>query len=83
MMGTGNQTESGASTERRSDIGLYKRQKVWWMRFSYQGRQISKSMETEDQKQAQRIYDKVKYEIAEGKWFEKKPEHSFKKVMDQ
>ena len=64
-------------------MGLYKRGSVWWMRFTYQGRQIFKSTETEDQKQAQRIYDKVKYEIAEGKWFEKKPEHSFKEMMDR
>ena len=64
-------------------MGLYKRGSVWWMRFTYQGRQIFRSTETEDKKQAQRIFDKVKFEVAEGKWFEKKPEHSFKEVMDR
>ena len=64
-------------------MGLYKRGSVWWMRFTYQGKQVFKSTESEDKKQAQRIYDKVKFEIAEGKWFEKKPEHSFKEMMDR
>ncbi len=62
-------------------MGLYKRGSVWWMRFTYQGKQIFRSTETEDKKQAQRIFDKVKFEIAEGKWFKKKPEHSFKEMM--
>ena len=53
------------------------------MRFSYQGKQIFRSTETEDEKQANRIYDKVKYEIAESKWFDRKPEHSFKEMMDR
>jgi len=64
-------------------MGLYKRGSVWWMRFTYQGKQIFKSTETEDKKQAQRIFDKIKFEIAEGKWFEKKSEHSFKEMMDR
>jgi integrase len=64
-------------------MGLYKRGSVWWVRFTYRSRQIFKSTETEDKKQAQRIYDKVKFEIAEGKWFEKKPEHSFKEMMER
>ena len=64
-------------------MGLYRRGSVWWMRFTYQGKQVFRSTETEDKKQAQRIYDKVKFEIAEGKWFEKKPEHFFKEMMDR
>ena len=79
---TENQTESEAS-ERRQAMGLYRRGSVWWMRFTYRGKQIFKSTETEDKKQAQRIYDKIKFEIAEGKWFEKKPEHSFKEMVDR
>ena len=54
-------------------MGLYKRGSVWWMRFTYQGKQHRQSTETEDKKVAQRILDKVKGEIAEGKWFEKLP----------
>lgn len=64
-------------------MGLYKRGQVWWMSFTYQGKQIFRSTETERKKQAQRIFDKIKFEIAEGKWFEKKPEHSFKEMMDR
>ena len=64
-------------------MGLYKRGQVWWMRFTYRGKQIFKSTETENKKQAQRFYDKVKFEIAEDKWFEKKPEHSFREMMDR
>jgi integrase len=59
--------------ERRSKMGLYKRGKVLWMAFTYQGRQIRRSTETTDKHLAKRIYDKVLGEIAEGKWFEKLP----------
>jgi len=66
-------------------MGLYKRGSVWWMSFSYQGRQIRRSTETTDKKLAQRILDKVKGEIAEGKWFEKLPgeDRTFKEMMDK
>ncbi len=52
-------------------MGLYKRGTVWWMSFTHQGQQHRRSTETEDKKLAQRIFDKLKGEIAEGKWFEK------------
>jgi len=51
-------------------MGLYKRGTVWWMSFSRNGGQFRRSTETEDRKLAQRIFDKLKGEIAEGKWFE-------------
>jgi integrase len=54
-------------------MGLYRRGQVWWMSFSYRGKFVRKSTETTDRKLAKRIYDKVKGEIAEGKWFEKLP----------
>ncbi len=54
-------------------MGLFKRGSVWWMSFVYQGKQYRKSTETEDPKLAKRIFDKVKGEIAEGKWFERLP----------
>jgi len=69
---TRTQTESRAS-EGRSKMGLYLRGKVWYMAFSYRGRQYLKSTKTEDRKLAQRIYDKIKGEIAERRWFEKLP----------
>jgi len=54
-------------------MGIFKRGPVWWMRFSYQGKQIRKSTETDDRKLAQRIFDKLKGEVAEGTWFEHLP----------
>lgn len=58
-------------------MGLYKRGTVWWMSFSHQGHQFRRSTETEDKKLAQRIFDKLKGEVAEGKWFEKPPDEEY------
>src|SRR4030042_5728420 len=66
-------------------MGLYKRGKVWWMSFVCVGKHYRKSTETEDKKLAQRIHDKVRGEIAEGKWFERLPgeEKSFREMMEK
>lgn len=50
-------------------MGLYRRSNgsVWWMSFTHNGQQYRRSTETEDKKLAQRIFDKLKGEIAEGK----------------
>ena len=48
-------------------MGLYKRGSVWWMSFTYQGRHYRKSTETEDRKIAQKIFDKLRGEVAQGK----------------
>jgi len=64
-------------------MGLYKRGAVWWMRFSHQRKQVRRSTETDDRKLALRIFDKLKGEIAEGKWFEKLPgeDYTFEALM--
>ena len=64
-------------------MGLYKRDSVWWMSFTHNGKQLRRSTETEDKKLAIRIFDKLKGEIAEGKWFEKLPGegYTFKDLM--
>jgi integrase len=64
-------------------MGLYKRGKVWWMSFVCMGKHYRKSTETEDRKLAQRICDKLKGEIAEGKWFDRLPreEKTFEELM--
>jgi len=64
-------------------MGLYKRGSVWWMSFSHHGEQLRRSTETEDKKLAIRIFDKLKGEIAEGKWFEKQlgDGYKFKDLM--
>jgi len=54
-------------------MGLFKRGQVWWMRFTFNGRQIRRPTETADKKLAERIHNKVMGQIAEGKWFEKQP----------
>jgi integrase len=48
-------------------MGLFKRGSVWWMSFTHQGQQYRRSTETDDKKLAQRIFDKLRGEIAEGK----------------
>lgn len=66
-------------------MGLYKRGQVWWMRFTFKGRQVRRTTETADKKTAEKIYHKVLTLIAEGKWFEKSPEteKTFKEMMDR
>jgi len=66
-------------------MGLFKRGSVWWMDFVYKGTRIRRSVETKNRKLAQRIYDKVKGEIAEGKWFERLPgqDKTFKELMEK
>ena len=52
-------------------MGLFKRGTVWWMRFTYKGRQIKRSTETRDRRIAERIHHKVMTQVAEGKWFDR------------
>jgi integrase len=66
-------------------MALFKRGQVWWMRFSYKGKQIRQSTETTDKNLAKRIYDKILGEIAEGKWFDRLPgdEKTFRDLMEK
>jgi hypothetical protein len=66
-------------------MGLYKRGSVWWMSFLCKGRRYRKSAETEDKRLAQRIYDKVKGEVAENRWFETLPgeDKTFREMMEK
>ncbi|MHB8092607.1 MAG: tyrosine-type recombinase/integrase [Syntrophales bacterium] len=48
-------------------MGLYKRGSVWWMSINQNGQQVRRSIETTDKKLAQKIFDKVKGEIAAGR----------------
>jgi len=49
-------------------MGLFKREKVWWMRFSYNSKQVRRSCETTSKKLAEQILCKVKTQITEGKF---------------
>lgn len=66
-------------------MGLYKRGSVWWMCFTVDGKRYRISTETEEKKFAQRIYDKVKGEIAAGKWFDRLPgqEITFREMAEK
>lgn len=64
-------------------MGLFRRGRIWWFRISVRGKLIRESTGTEDKKLAKRVYDKVKGQIAEGKWFQKLPERSFQEMMEK
>lgn len=51
-------------------MGLVKRGDVWWMSFTYQGRQVRKSTGTSDKRLADAVLSKVKVQIVEGRFFE-------------
>jgi integrase len=50
-------------------MGLYRRGKIFWFRFNYQGRRIQQSTGTHDRRLAERIYAKAYTEAIEGNWF--------------
>ncbi|HSA62337.1 MAG TPA: tyrosine-type recombinase/integrase [Nitrospiraceae bacterium] len=66
-------------------MGLVKRGNVWWMSFTYEGRQVRKSTETSDKRLAEAILGKVKVQIVEGKYFDKPKEDpkTFTDLMDR
>ncbi len=66
-------------------MGLYRRGQVWWMDVVCKGKRYRRSTETTDRKLARRIYDKVKGEVAEGRWFERLPgeDRLFAQMMDK
>ena len=66
-------------------MGLVKRGNVWWMSFSYQGRQVRKSTGTSDRRLADAILSKVKVQIVEGNFFDRleEQERTFGELMDR
>ncbi len=64
---------------------MFKRGPVWWMSFVCNGTRYRQSTGTADRKLARRIQDKVRGEIAEGKWFERLPgeEKTFREMMEK
>lgn len=67
--------------------GLYKRNNSphWWMRFTANGKLYRISTETDNLKSAEKIFNKIKTDIAEGKWLEKNKamEHTFDEMMER
>lgn len=66
-------------------MGLVKRGNVWWMSFTYQGKQVRKSTGTTDRRLADAILAKVKVQIIEGQHFERSTveSHTFLELMDR
>ncbi|BFU94354.1 MAG: putative Integrase [Nitrospira sp.] len=66
-------------------MGLVKRGDVWWMSFTYQGKQVRKSTGTSDRRLADAILAKVKVQIVEGQYFERAAaeSHTFQELMDR
>ena len=66
-------------------MGLVKRKHVWWMSFMYQGQQVRRSTGTTDKRLAEAILCKVKVQITEGRFFEKREEQdrTFREMMDR
>ncbi|MGD0231932.1 MAG: hypothetical protein ABSC19_16520, partial [Syntrophorhabdales bacterium] len=65
-------------------MGLYRRGPTWWMSFTYNGRQVRQSTETDDKKLAEKIHHKVMTEVAEGKWFERQERtRTFAEMMEK
>ena len=66
-------------------MGLFKRKRVWWMSFTYQGRQIRRSTGTENKKCAKKILDHVQKKINDDKFFDPVQEEGriFRDMMDR
>lgn len=66
-------------------MGIYLRGKVWWVSYVYRGKRYRESTETDNRKLAQRYYDKIKGEIAEGRLFRKLPgeKKTFREMMEK
>jgi hypothetical protein len=66
-------------------MALYKRGQVWWMRFSYKGRQVRKPTNVTDKKLAEKIHHKVMTQLAEGQWLDKLEgdDRTFKELADK
>ncbi len=66
-------------------MGLFKRGTVWWMSFTYQGRQVRTSTETADKRLAEAILAKIKVKIVEGRYFDRLEEQTrtFAELMER
>lgn len=66
-------------------MGLFKRNRVWWMSFSYQGRQVRRSTGTSDRRLAEGILSKVKVKLIEGEHFDKleEQERTVKEMLER
>ena len=52
-------------------MGLYRRGKIYWFNFKYKGKRIQDSLETDNKRVAEIVFEKVLNEIVDGSYFEK------------
>ena len=66
-------------------MGLYQRGEIYWMRLTYEGQTIRRSTGTTARRLAERIFDKVKGEIAQHTWFPRLPgeDRTFRDLMEK
>lgn len=68
-------------------MGLYKRGKVWFTSFTANGKRFQRSTGTSDKRLAEDILSKIRVQIIEHKWFEKKveekAEHTFRELAEK
>jgi len=66
-------------------MGLYKRNKVWWMSITYEGKRVRQPTGTSNRKLAEAILAKVTLSIVEGRFFDtlKEKDRTFKEMMDR
>jgi integrase len=66
-------------------MGLFKRNKVWWMSFTYQGQQVRRSTECTDRRLAEAVLAKVKVKIIEGRYFDRleEQERTFQEMAER
>jgi len=58
---------------------------LWWMTFTYQGRQVRRSTGTADKRLAEAILGKIRVKIVEGRFFDtlEEKERTFNEMMDR
>ncbi|MDI6744883.1 MAG: site-specific integrase [Thermodesulfovibrionales bacterium] len=62
-------------------MGLFRRNKIWWMSFTAKGKHHRESTGTEEKKLAEKIYAKVKTRVVEETWFDFK--HSLRRTLGE
>ena len=66
-------------------MGLFRRNKVWWMTFIHQCQQVRRSTGTTDRRLAEAILGKIRVKIVEGRFFDtlEAKDHTFNDMMDR
>jgi integrase len=55
--------------EEKDNMGLYRRDKIFWFSITHQGRRVQESLKTNNRKLAEKLYAKVMTDMIEGRYF--------------